>query len=596
VPWRLRPIWLGLLGCLLVAPAIGPRLVLDDFVLALHARAEPIAEGLPSGGGLFSFASGDRAQNRLSIEQGALLPWWCSPVLELRFFRPLSAVLHRLDAALWPDCPALMHLHSVLWLGLLIYLAARLYGRIEAGSPSAALAAALYALDDAHGPAVSWLSNRNVLIAGCFGLGALAAHARARATGHRPSRWLAPVWLACALFAGEFGLSSVGYLLAYALFLDRDRFSARARSLTPHAGVLLLWAAFYRCSGAGARSSGLYLHPLHDAGALLRALPERLLILFGAAFGPVPADLFLLDPPSSPRLWLGIAGGLLLVLGVALAGAVGSDARARFWLAGMLLSALPLTATLPTDRLLVLLDLGAMPLLARILLPWLGPSPFQVAAWRRRLAYGCFSVHAVLSPLVLPWRALQMQILARSLEQTSATLDEIPDLASRTVVIVSTPVDFYASYIQVERAWRRLPRPRHLYWLTSASSEVQWTRVDARTLQLDREQGFWSTPLERLYRRDTDSLPAGTTLPLPGMSATIERVSGAGLPASIRFRFESELESPAYVFLSWQGERFVPVHFGPPGLVRRLPAVRLLRGLAATALADVASPQRDPRP
>jgi hypothetical protein len=28
-------------------------------------------------------------------------------------------------------------------------------------------------------------------------------------------------------------------------------------------------------------------------------------------------------------------------------------------------------------------------------------------------------------------------------------------------------------------------------------------------------------------------------------------LSGAGLPASIRFRFESKLESPAYVFLAW---------------------------------------------
>jgi hypothetical protein len=399
VPWRLRPFLLALLGCLLAAPAIGPRLVLDDFVLSLHARGEPIALGLPSGGELFGFASGDVDQNRLLMEQGALLPWWCSPKLEIEFFRPLSALFHRLDLALWPSSPALMYLHSLAWLGLSLYLAAKLYRRIEGASRSALVAAALYAIDDAHGPVVSWLSNRNALIAGCFGLAALLAHGRARAAGHVPSRWLAPLWFGAALFAGEFGLSSAGYLLAYALFLDRDRLSRRALSLAPHAGVLLVWAAFYRWSGAGARSSGLYLHPFHDTGAFLAALPERLLILLGAAFGPVPADLLLLTPPASPRLWLVWGGALLLVLGVALAASLRRDARARFWLSGTLLSALPVTATFPSDRLSVLVNLGAMALLARIVAPLFGPKPGALALWRRALALGCLLLHAILSPL-----------------------------------------------------------------------------------------------------------------------------------------------------------------------------------------------------
>ena len=599
LPWRLRPLLIVLLGCMLVTPAIGPRLVLDDFVLALHGRGDPIATGLPAGGGLFTFASGDRDQNRLLMEQGVLLPWWASTQLEIAFFRPLSAFFHRLDAALWPDFPALMYLHSVSWLGLVLYLAAKLYQFIERDSLIAAVAAVLYAIDDVHGPVVSWLSNRNALIAACFGLAALSAHARARATGHRLSRWLAPVWLAAALFAGEFGLGCVGYLAAYALFLDRDSAWRRAVSLVPHAGAVLFWYAFYRSSGAGARASGLYLHPLHDAGAFACALPRRLLILLGAAFGPVPSDLFLLDPPDSPALWLALGGGVLLLVTAALGRALRSDARARFWLAGMLSSALPVAATFPSDRLLLLVNLGAFPLLARIVLPVLEVTPVTLTLWRRLLALGFFFIHAILSPLALPWRALQMQILGRSLEHATACLSDIPDITGRTVVIVSTPVDFYASYIQVERAWRRLPRPKHLYWLASASSEVQMTRIDASTLLLEREQGFWSTPLEHLYRADSERLLPGATIALPQMSATIERVTAAGLAESIRFRFEQSLESPEYVFLSWQGERFAPIRFGPPGPsgpALRLRAANLVQTLARAALAPGAAPQLEQFP
>jgi hypothetical protein len=585
VSW-LRPWLIVVLGCVLVAPAIGPRLVLDDFVLSLRERGDAISPGLPAGGGLFTFASGDRDQNRLMMEQGVLLPWWSSTELEIAFFRPLSAFFHRLDAALWPSLPALMYLHSVSWLGLMLYLAAKLYRHIERDSLLALVAAALYAIDDVHGPVVSWLSNRNALIATCLGLAALLAHARARATGHRPSRWLSPLWLAGALFAGEFGLGCVGYLAAYTLFLDRGSAWRRAVSLAPHAGALLFWYAWYRSSGAGVHASGLYLHPLHDAGAFAAALPRRLLMLLGAAFGPVPSDLFLLDPPDSPGLWLGLGGGVLVLVTAALGRALRYDARARFWLAGMLLAALPVAATFPSDRLLLLVNLGAFPLLARLVSPLLVATPVALALWRRVVGLGCLFIHAVLSPLALPCRARQMQILARSLEQATACLDDIPDLAGRTVIILSTPVDLYASYIQVERAWRRLPRPKHLYWLTSASSDVQLTRIDASTLRLEREAGFWSTPLERLYRAHDERLAPGATIALPQMSATIERITDAGLPESIRFRFEQALESPEYVLLSWQGERFEPIRLGLSEPALQLRAANLMQTLARAALAS----------
>jgi hypothetical protein len=47
-----------------------------------------------------------------------LLPWWSDPTIHIDFARPLTALTHVLDYALWPGTPALRHLHSLLWFAL----------------------------------------------------------------------------------------------------------------------------------------------------------------------------------------------------------------------------------------------------------------------------------------------------------------------------------------------------------------------------------------------------------------------------------------------------------------------------------------------
>jgi hypothetical protein len=59
-----------------------------------------------------------------------LFPWWTSPGLRLAFFRPLSAISMWVDYQLWPNLPALMHLHSLLLYAALVAAATLLYRRL----------------------------------------------------------------------------------------------------------------------------------------------------------------------------------------------------------------------------------------------------------------------------------------------------------------------------------------------------------------------------------------------------------------------------------------------------------------------------------
>ena len=105
----------------------------------------------------------------------------------------------------------------------------------------AGLAILIYAIDDAHGMPVGFLANRNSLLATFFGVLAVLAHHQWRGEGKR--RWLAvgPVLYCMSLLSAEVGVSSLAYLMAYVLALDRGTWRARCVSFIPYIVVTVAW-------------------------------------------------------------------------------------------------------------------------------------------------------------------------------------------------------------------------------------------------------------------------------------------------------------------------------------------------------------------
>lgn len=65
----------------------------------------------------------DRAHNLSQMDFGTM-PWWVSLDLHQAFLRYASTLTMMLDYRLWPNYPALMHLHSLLWLSAAVLAAA----------------------------------------------------------------------------------------------------------------------------------------------------------------------------------------------------------------------------------------------------------------------------------------------------------------------------------------------------------------------------------------------------------------------------------------------------------------------------------------
>lgn len=532
--------WLAaLLGGLLCTPSLFAGLATEDYVFRAATRVPLEWSTLNVFGGREAPAA--TAQDR----SDGILPWLAPDDFHIAFWRPLSSLTHQLDYRIL-GAPWVMHLESILFFIALVYVAARLYRRLFEAPAVAGLATLFFALDDAHGQAVGWLANRNAILAGLFGLVALLCHDRWRRDGWRPGAVLAPLALALSLLSGELGLSALGYFVAHALYLDPGR--RRYWACLPAFAVTLTWAFGYRALGYGSRGSGLYLDPLRDPLTFLYALPDRLgtLCLGQLAFPPSDVWTLLHD---GPRTLLPIAGLLLL-------GCLGwlvrrASAATRFCVVGGVAALIPVCATFPNDRLLVLGGFGLLGAVASVCVH---------AA--RSLRAPLLAVHLVLATLALPVRSLTMTLYHQRVSQLSRSAYANVRAPDETLVLLTAPNYFEASLIWLLHVYDAGGRPSPLLTLAGTRDPVELRRVDPNTLEVRAPQGFLSEPLDRIYRNRSRPLARGDRIRLPRVEVEVTEVAASGDPRAATFRFIWPLDSGKLRFLALEGDRYVLVE--PP--------------------------------
>jgi hypothetical protein len=566
---RSFPLAVAALAVLLGLPSLRTGLILDDFYHREVLRpASTYRDLLGPPSEMFRFFRGDPVRTGRIMDIGAF-PWWTDPTLKAEFLQAVTVLTHRLDYALWPDSPALMHAQSLFWLATAVAAAAVFYRRMLGATCVAALAALLFAVDDARGTTVAFIANRNVFVAATFGFSALVFHDRWRRGGSRPSAFLAPLSLGIALFSKEEGIGTCAYLAAYAFFADPKGPWRGCLAMFPYAGVVLAWRALRDWWGYGVHNLGLYVDPLTDPWPFAAAAITRApLILFGQ-WGPIPAETaVLLRPPfSSLFRWLAVGSiGLLFIL---LAPMLRRDRLARFWAAGMLFAAIPVCATLPMDRLLTFVGLGAFGLLAQF---WAFVFDKSNGApsnpgWRipaRVLAWFFVAVHAVWAPLTFPLRATSPLGPWWVEDRLYVHAPLGPLVEEKTVVVVNAPSAAHAAYLPFRQLAIGRPVPLHTRVLAPAVPAVSIRRLDEYTLEITPARGYLELALDRVFRSERRPMALGQEVKLTGMTARVTALTPDGRPAAATFRFDEPLESPSFVWLCFRGNSYQ--HFVLPAI------------------------------
>ncbi len=546
-----RATWLVLAVALaLSAPSLTTGLVADDLVQQLLLHQPRALSGMSSHPlDLFCFATGEPAEYQAMVDVGAF-PWWTNLHVRLRFLRPVSSLTHALDYALWPSSAIAMHAHSLVWLGLAFVAAAFFYRRFLPERWLAALAFLLYAVDDAHGPTLGWVANRNALVALALALPAVAVHDRWRKDGWRPGAWLAPLLLGVGLLAGESALATGAYLVAHALWLDEGRLLGRVLRLWRYGLVVILWRAVYVALHYGATGSGIYLDPVRDPLHFASHFVSRFFLLALGQLAFPWSDFGTLYQYVGPRLELKI-----VLLGVVVTGAFAllvvplwrASATARFFATGTLLSLIPICSTFPADRLLWFVGLGAMGLVAQLLAT---PGPRIL---RTVTVAILVLLHLVMAPLLLPIRARSMVTIDNALRMVNESIPQTPDIADKTLILVNPAGDAFAGYVTLMRAALGQQRPARLRWLTAGTSSVRVRRLDERTLLVRPQAGFLDKDADRLFRNvRRDPLPPGTRVRITGLTIEVTETLPDGRPAAATFTFDVSLDDPSLIWLAWR--------------------------------------------
>lgn len=557
----------ALLGVLLCLPGLGLGPMLDDHYHRVMLEGHPqLGEPKPI---TDLFAFGEASASPVS-----LVPWWAADDLRFRFFRPLASLSHALDYTLWPDTWAAMHAQSLLWLGLVVFAAAALYRRLAPGSAVAAMAALLFAVDDAHAAPALWLANRSALMSLFFGILAVTFHHRSRRDEWGAGRWAAPLALALAMLCGESGLAGGAYLLAYALVLDRGRLRERLGALVPCTVVGVAWALHYRLGGYGTVGSALYVDPAAEPLRFAALLVDRLPKLILGQFGFPPPDVFVFLSEGAGRIGSGLA--LLASVGLAVLAwrMLNRQASVRFFALGLLLSALPLCATLPSSRLLAPVSLGGSFVLAALLVDlWRTVVDGGGRVWRglAGLALGTLVfLHLVVAPITLASSTGQFRQVERYFTGGSSTL---PDDPSASVVLVNAPNFYLVSLAPVAQAASGESLPAELLTLSTGVYGVEYERTDESTLRIRPDGGFLLPPghappgqqpptfdfrhflqmADQLYRRPA-AFVAGERIRRGEAILEIVEVTSDGRPSVVDVRFATPLEGRQWIqFVEWRG-------------------------------------------
>ncbi len=552
------------ISLLLAATSLWSGLGADDHIHRLILKQSDAIAGFERAQlDLFRFA--EPQHNRALMDNGTF-PWWADPEVRLGFFRPVTALTHYLDFVLWPESPFLAHLHSVIWFGTGLLGVWSLYRRLINPGWVVVLALAFYALDDARGSPISWLANRNAVVACTLSIWALVFHHRHRADGWKPGMPLGLLAFTAALGAAEGAVAIFAYLFAYTLFLERARGLRRFVHLVPYLVVVVAWRATSKALGYGVLGSGVYVDPSAEPAAFVAMTVERLPILMLAQVAAPWSEVWNATLLVLPGLEYAVALGAAVVLttmGILLAPLWRRSPILRFWIVGAVLAAVPSCATFPADRLLSWVAIGAMPALAYLFAglvdeSWRRKEPL----WRPKItmfvALGLALLHLVIAPLTFPMRARGAEAVRKMLALANDSVPKTPEISEKTVVFVNPPADPFVGFLPFIRADLGEPLVGTQRWLATGSTEVLVERLDEHTLRVRPKDGFLLSPSEQLLRSPRRPLEKNQRIELEGMTVEITEVGWDGRPAEAVMRFSRPLEDPGYIWLKWEGRQYVP--------------------------------------
>ncbi|MGB0646528.1 MAG: hypothetical protein ACPGQS_05090 [Bradymonadia bacterium] len=525
--------WLPLL---LLAPSVFSGLLIDDYFhqAILEDRLREFGVDVNPVAHLFSFLPNEPAF-RAMVSDFGFVPWWAPDGVRAEFFRPVTALTHMLDYWLWPSIPVLHHVHSLLWTVGACFSVRLLYR--TTGMPMSALGIAIlfFVVDDAHAMPSMWLANRNILLAVTFGCLSMVNFVNWR-QGKKSSHWMC-LFLLISLLSAEGGVATLGYMVGWGLVFERG-WRARLSALVPPIVIIVVWRILYNSLGYGEWGTGVYTDPMSDPIGFAGGLLQRLPILMLGQWLQVPTEVCTVLPSSVMWIVSGLGAVVLGLIARQMARLLREVPMARFWAVGMILSLIPVCATIPMNRLLYFSSIGGFAVLGLHLSHLLSPlrsfwfvlhGPVAVAL----CLLNAFTIDALKHSAELPFRAFP-----KGVTQAQS-------------VIYLSGVALPASFGIIMRMVKSQSLPKRMTVLSHGTQDNLVERVDEYTLSITAKKGWLYLPVDRMFRSEREPF----VHQFSGIDLFDSRVvtrTEDGRPKQVHFRFQFPLEDARYRWVCFE--------------------------------------------
>jgi hypothetical protein len=229
---------------------------------------------------------------------------------------------------------------------------------------------------------------------------------------------------------------------------------------------------------------------------------------------------------------------------------------ARFGALAVVLGCVPLTASLPGDRLLILTSFGTALLFGELLVTWL----IEGKPHHRAAATIVLFVHVLIPVVAGPLTTSRLDEMGPEEGAHVVYAPSLPDdgLQRKGLVIVHAPNYVSASQLPQTRLARGLQAPNFLWLLYDGHDPPDVHRLDDRTLELRTTEGWPASHFSAFWRSPTLSpFEVGDTVKTLDYIATVKQVE-SGKAMVVEFRFRTALEHPSFAWVMWTGEEFEP--------------------------------------
>lgn len=304
------------------------------------------------------------AENLTHISLGySQANWWTNTATEHWFFRPLTALSHYLDYALFPGNLLWMHLHNFLILLLALALLFRFLEELGLSATHKIVVIALILIDSATLWS-GWIAQRNAYMALSAMLAALILHIRFLKSGAIPAYIGGITLYILALLSSEAGIVTTVFLFFLPIALNRNLFTREHLvQMAPYALITLAYLILYKQFGFGVHHHPFYTDPFSEPWDSLISLGKKFPFFMLSAAGVIPAEsAYAMDFLPTSVVW--ITTGLLFLAVLSGLGLlwrwITSPFRALF-LYGILcglFALLPLTGSMIADRSGTFLKIG----------------------------------------------------------------------------------------------------------------------------------------------------------------------------------------------------------------------------------------------